>query len=86
MHCILLRKFCWDVKKPPEGGSLTEYEHPSGYGLAVSNSYLTAAMLLVSEYSKSPLHTTGSQLQCVIRDILTDNFIKFYVHIESFII
>ena len=33
----------------------------------------------------SPLRTTGSQLQCIIRDILY-NFIKFNVHFESFMI
>jgi hypothetical protein len=27
-----------------------------------------------------PLRTTGSQLQCIVRDILRNNFLKFNAH------
>jgi hypothetical protein len=33
-----------------------------------------------------PLRTTSSQLQCIVRDILYNDFIKFNVHSESFIV
>ena len=33
-------------------------------------------------YGDEPLRTTRSQLECIIRDILYNNFIKFNVHIR----
>ena len=58
-------------------------QHPSGHELPGALPHGGPWLWLVHA---PPLRTTGSLLQYVIRDIQSNNFIKFNVHFESFMI
>jgi hypothetical protein len=45
---------------------------------------LAVPTVIIGRYPRYP-RTTGSQLQCIIKDILYNNFIKFNVHLKSFV-
>jgi len=58
----------------------SKVEYPSGCGFAVSNSYLCPPARSLCALGSLPPRTTGSQLQCIVRHILHNNFIQFNVH------
>ena len=73
MHCILLKRCCWGVKKSPEGG-LYSIRLPALQELTpgIANSPFIS--------SAPPPRTTRSLLERIIRDVLYNDFIKFNVH------